>query len=98
MTEVPVRVVDLDAFDAWRAELPNGAGFQAAAKDKIAATGETLLCWFGSEPAGGWDAPRWANSRTLERPTLAPSLGCGNWRRGECVGHWRLRDGVLVTA
>lgn len=117
----PVRVTDSGSFDAWRAELPRGQGFPAAVKAKIAATGETLLCWFGtdpanpvsfqwmcpgcgstysgqlgSEPVGGWDAPRWVNSGTLERPTLAPSLGCGNWKRGECIGHWWLRDGELV--
>ena len=49
----------------------------------------------GDQAIGGWDAPQWVNSGTLERPTLAPSLGCGNWRRGTCRGHWWLRDGVL---
>jgi len=49
----------------------------------------------GSQPAGGWDAPQWVNSGSLERPALTPSLGCGLWRNGLCRGHWWLRDGVL---
>lgn len=123
MTEIPVRIATPDEFDAWRADLPSGPGFQAAVKEKIAATGEALLCWYGNDPerpvsfqwmcpgcgstysgrlgdqpVSGWTRPCWANSGTLERPTLAPSLGCGNWRDGECIGHWWLRDGVLVTA
>lgn len=49
----------------------------------------------GDQAVGGWDAPRWVNSGTLERPTLAPSLGCPFWRDGKCRGHWWLRDGVL---
>lgn len=52
----------------------------------------------GNEPLGGWDNPRWVNSGTQERPTLTPSLGCGRWRRGRCIGHWWLRDGELVPA
>lgn len=117
---VPVRVVTMDEFDAWRAELPPGKGFRAAVKAKIEATGETLLFWqgdgpasfqwmcpgcgstyagrLGDQPVGGWGNPQWVNSGTLEKPTLAPSLGCGLWRRDECVGHWWLRDGMLVRA
>jgi len=49
----------------------------------------------GGQPVGGWDHPCWANSGTLERPTLTPSLGCPRWREGVCRGHWWLRDGVL---
>lgn len=49
----------------------------------------------GEQPVGGWEAPQWVNSGTLERPTLEPSLGCGNWRKGMCRGHWWLRNGVL---
>jgi uncharacterized protein DUF6527 len=52
----------------------------------------------GNEPVSGWDNPRWVNSGTRERPTLTPSLGCPEWRRGECMGHWWLRDGVLEVA
>lgn len=52
----------------------------------------------GDEPVSGWDDPRWVNSGTRERPTLTPSLGCPFWRRGECSGHWWLRDGELVPA
>jgi len=49
----------------------------------------------GDQPVSGWDDPCWVNSGTLERPSLAPSLGCGRWRAGWCRGHWQLRDGVL---
>ncbi len=52
----------------------------------------------GDQPVGGWDAPRWVNTKTLERPTLSPSLGCPSWRDGHCTGHWWLRDGELVPA
>lgn len=53
----------------------------------------------GEEPVSGWDAPRWVNSGTPDRPTLTPSLGCGGWRRGTCAGgHYWLRDGILVPA
>jgi Family of unknown function (DUF6527) len=123
VTSWPVLVTDADGFDRWRAELPHGGAFRAAVQAKIAATGETLLCWFGpdpaapvsfqwmcpgcgstysgqlgSEPVSGWDAPRWVNSGTREKPALTPSLGCGLWRRRECIGHWWLRDGELVLA
>jgi Family of unknown function (DUF6527) len=51
----------------------------------------------GAQPVSGWDAPRWVNTGTTERPTLTPSLGCGGWRRGTCPGgHYWLRDGELV--
>ena len=50
----------------------------------------------GDEPVSGWDAPRWVNSGTGDRPTLTPSLGCPEWRYGRCPGHWWLRDGRLV--
>jgi hypothetical protein len=53
----------------------------------------------GEQPVSGWDAPRWINSGTLERPTLTPSLGCPGWRDGTCPeGHYWLRDGELVSA
>lgn len=52
----------------------------------------------GEQPVSGWDDPRWVNSGTKEVPTLTPSLGCPQWRRGECEGHWWLCDGVLVAA
>ena len=50
------------------------------------------------EPVSGWEHPRWTNTGTAERPTLTPSLGCPGWRRGNCDGHWFLRDGELVPA
>ena len=50
MSSIPVRITDRDGFDAWRADLPSGAGFMAAVKAKIAATGETVLCWQGDGP------------------------------------------------
>lgn len=53
----------------------------------------------GEQPVSGWDAPRWVNSGTPERPTLTPSLGCGGWKHGTCPeGHYWLRDGELVAA
>ena len=52
----------------------------------------------GDEPVSGWENPRWVNTGTIERPTLMPSLGCPSWRRGDCIGHWFLRDGELVPA
>ena len=52
----------------------------------------------GERPVSGWDAPRWVNTGTRERPTLAPSLGCPRWRHGICQGHWWLRNGILVPA
>lgn len=52
----------------------------------------------GDEPVSGWDAPRWVNSGTDDKPTLTPSLGCPQWRRGQCIGHWWLRNGELVPA
>jgi hypothetical protein len=60
--------------------------------------GSTYAGSLGDEPVSGWDNPCWVNSGTRERPTLTPSLGCGLWRRGECDGHWWLRDGELVKA
>lgn len=53
---------------------------------------------FGNEPVSGWEAPRWVNTGSHDRPTLTPSLGCPLWKRGECAGHWWLRDGELVAA
>lgn len=53
---------------------------------------------FGSQPVSGWDQPRWVLSGPPGTPTLTPSLGCPTWRRGDCVGHWFLRDGLLVRA
>jgi len=52
----------------------------------------------GDEPVSGWEAPRWVNSGTQERPTLTPSLGCPGLPSGRCTGHWWLRDGELVPA
>jgi hypothetical protein len=52
----------------------------------------------GAESVSGWDNPRWVNSGTRDRPTLTPSLGCPNWQRGDCTGHYWLRDGELVQA
>lgn len=53
----------------------------------------------GEQPVSGWDAPRWVNSGTEDKPTLTPSLGCGGWRRGTCAGgHYWMRDGELVDA
>lgn len=52
----------------------------------------------GDEPVSGWDAPRWVNGGTPEQPTLTPSLGCPQWRRGSCTGHYWLREGILVQA
>jgi hypothetical protein len=53
----------------------------------------------GGQPVSGWDAPRWVNSGTEDKPTLTPSLGCGGWRRGTCPeGHYWLRDGALERA
>jgi Family of unknown function (DUF6527) len=53
----------------------------------------------GDQPVSGWDAPRWVNSGTREEPSLMPSLGCANWRRGECAGgHYWLRSGHLEDA
>jgi hypothetical protein len=52
----------------------------------------------GDQPVSGWDAPRWVNSGGEETPTLTPSLGCGGWKRGTCLGgHYWLRGGELVT-
>lgn len=52
----------------------------------------------GEQPVSGWDDPCWVNSGTAERPTLTPSLGCRTWKRGDCPGHWWLRDGTLTPA
>ena len=52
----------------------------------------------GDTPVSGWDKPQWVNSGSHKRPTLTPSLGCPTWRRGDCPGHWWLRDGSLVPA
>ena len=60
--------------------------------------GRILGGTFGDEPVSGWENPRWVNSGTRERPTFTPSLGCSGWPRGECTGHWFLRDGELVPA
>lgn len=48
-------------------------------------------------PVGGWDEPRWAiQNEAPEHLTMTPSLGCGGWRVGSCIGHWWIRDGGLV--
>jgi hypothetical protein len=60
--------------------------------------GSTYAGSLGPQPASGWSHPRWVNTGTLDRPTLAPSLGCSRWRQGECDGHWWLRDGQLAYA
>jgi len=53
----------------------------------------------GDQPVSGWDAPRWVNSGTVDKPTLTPSLGCGGWKHGTCPeGHYWLRDGELIPA
>lgn len=52
----------------------------------------------GDVAVGGWEDPRWVLTGTTDKPTLAPSIGCGGWRRSVCIGHWWLRDGVLVLA
>ncbi len=53
----------------------------------------------GPEPVSGWEDPVWRLTGTPEAPTLEPSLGCGQWHRGECSdGHWWLREGELVRA
>lgn len=60
--------------------------------------GRVLGGQLGDTPVSGWDSPRWTNTGTIERPTLTPSLGCPGWRRGDCTGHWWLRDGEMVPA
>lgn len=52
----------------------------------------------GEQPVSGWDNPCWTLAGNPECPTLFPSLGCPTWRRGDCDGHWWLREGVLVPA
>lgn len=54
--------------------------------------------YIGDEPVSGWDSPRWVNTGTREAPTLAPSLGCPDWRTGTCPGHYWVREGRLVEA
>ena len=50
-------------------------------------------------PVGGFDEPRWAiQNADPEHLTMTPSLGCGGWRAGTCIGHWWIRDGRLVLA
>ena len=61
--------------------------------------GRWLYGQMGDQPVSGWDAPRWVNSGTEEKPTLTPSLGCGGWKHGTCPGgHYWLRDGELGPA
>ncbi len=60
--------------------------------------GRVLGGQLGDAPVSGWEHPRWVNTGTPQRPTLTPSLGCPGWRRGDCTGHWWLRDGQLVPA
>lgn len=52
----------------------------------------------GDEAVSGWDNPQWVLTGTPDAPTLTPSLGCGGFGRGECTGHFWLRDGELVRA
>jgi hypothetical protein len=53
----------------------------------------------GDEPVSGWDSPCWVRSGPPAAPSLTPSLGCPQWRTGECSGgHYWLRDGQLVPA
>lgn len=53
----------------------------------------------GEQPVSGWDAPRWVNSGTPDKPTLTPSLGCPGWKHGTCPeGHYWMRDRELVRA
>lgn len=63
------------------------------------ACGSAWYGLIGEQPVSGWNEPRWVNSGTADKPTLMPSLGCGDWIRGTCPGgHFWLRDGVLVSA
>lgn len=50
------------------------------------------------EPVSGWDEPRWTWVEDENGLTLAPSLGCPDWRAGRCVGHWWVRSGRMVLA
>lgn len=52
----------------------------------------------GDEPVSGWDEPRWTVHGLPDGVTLTPSLGCPQWRAGECIGHWWAREGELVLA
>ncbi len=60
--------------------------------------GSKYVARLGGEPLSGWDNPQWV--LTGERPhySATPSLGCPNWKAGNCDGHWWLRDGKLVKA
>jgi hypothetical protein len=60
--------------------------------------GGTVLGHLGDQPSGGWDAPRWVNVGSWEKPTLTPSLACPLWRSRRCQGHWHLREGILHPA
>ena len=73
---------------------PDGSAFQWMCPG----CGSTYAGQMGDAPVSGWSSPRWVNSGTREKPTLTPSLACSRWRGGECIGHWWLRDGVLIEA
>lgn len=61
--------------------------------------GHAFYGMLGPEPVSGWENPRWRKTGPDDAPTLEPSLGCGEWHRGNCQnGHWWLRDGRLVPA
>ena len=103
------RASGLSRDDFERGELADrGAALFVWWPDRDERGGFSWLCpgcgrWhygqMGDRPVSGWDAPRWVNSGTRERPTLVPSLGCGGWRRGECTGgHYWLRNGFLEDA
>lgn len=72
----------------------NGCQFSWICPGCGMALGGTL----GDQPVSGWDEPRWVRTGTSDKPTLTPSLGCSTWRRGDCPGHYFLRDGELVPA
>jgi hypothetical protein len=103
----------LDAVPTEPDENPHFARvrhMQATGETILLFQGETAFTWIcpgcgmalggdlGEQPVSGWDKPCWVNTGTPQRPTLTPSLGCPNWRRGDCEGHWFLRDGELVPA
>ncbi|MCU1677698.1 MAG: hypothetical protein JWM93_2456 [Frankiales bacterium] len=112
MTPVKVAVMANDEYRAWRGGrlLPDMAAHIAetgVAPIRLAgesfywtcpACGGTAGGYLAAEPVSGWENPRWVRSGDDEHVTLSPSLGCPGWRTGECIGHWWLRDGLLVLA
>jgi hypothetical protein len=112
MAEFPVRIVPYEEMrehrrerflagidDPWFSWIPGTHGFPDGFMWEC--PGGCNNAWHGSlgdEPVSGWEAPRWLNTGTLEQPTMAPSFGCPSWRRGQCSGHYWMRNGVLVQA